>query len=69
MRIDEQIRKCVAFVGFRMAEGSFRFAGTAFYLGHDVPGEAKVTSVNLVTARHVIQSIRKKRPCRSMVKA
>jgi hypothetical protein len=60
MKIDEQVRKCVAFVGFRTRDGSFRFAGTAFFLGRDVPGEAKATSAYLVTAKHVIDGICKK---------
>lgn len=60
MRVNEAVRKCICFVGFRMADGSFRFAGSAFWLGRDKSGEAKASPVYLITARHVIDSIRAK---------
>ena len=59
MRIDENVRKCVAFVALRMNDGTFRFMGSAFWLGRDVPGQTQTTRMYLVTARHVIDGIRK----------
>lgn len=58
MRINNEIRKCVCFVGFRMADDSYRFAGTAFWLGKEKPGDPDVQLSYLVTARHVIDGIK-----------
>jgi hypothetical protein len=57
MRVDDAIRKCVCFVGYKLADDSFRFAGSAFWLGNDVPGTSKSRSVHVVTAKHVVESI------------
>lgn len=55
MRVPEEIRKCVCFVGLRMDDGSERLVGTAFFVARrfddDVFGY-------VVTARHVIDGIR-----------
>lgn len=59
MRIDENVRKCVAFVGLRRQDDTFRFMGSAFWLGRDVPGQSETTQTYLVTARHVVDRIRK----------
>ena len=56
MIVPDNIRKCVVFVGFRMATGEFRLAGSAFYIGRDT-GTETVKDVFLVTARHVIDGI------------
>src|ERR1039457_6774240 len=53
MIIQEEARRCVAFVGYQMADGSFRYAGTAFFLGDE-----EVRSMYAVTARHVIEGIK-----------
>jgi hypothetical protein len=59
MRIPDDIRKCVVFLGYRNAAGDFKFAGTAFFLGRVT--EDKILGFRyLVTARHVIDSIRSK---------
>ncbi|MDO8349684.1 MAG: hypothetical protein Q7S94_00845 [Gallionella sp.] len=58
MIVPDNIRKCVVFLGYRMADASMRFAGTAFFLGRDVEGEV-AKDVFLVTAKHVIDGIRK----------
>lgn len=43
-----------------MADGSFRFAGSVFFLGRDQPGSDKADPVYAVTARHVVDAIRRK---------
>ncbi len=57
MRVSDSIRKCVVFVGYRMATGEFRRAGTAFYYARPI-ADSGSSSVFLVTARHVIDGIR-----------
>jgi hypothetical protein len=59
MRIEEMVRKCVVLIGFRMADDTFRFAGSGFWFGRDVEGETRVDPSFVVTARHVIEGIRK----------
>jgi len=55
MRIDNEIRKCVAFVGLQMADETYRYVGTVFWIGNDkIPRQP----IYLVTARHVIDGIR-----------
>ena len=49
----------MAFVALRMHDGTVRFVGSAFWLGRDIPGQARTTRTYLVTARHVIDDIRK----------
>lgn len=56
MVIPDNVRKCVTFLGFRLANGEFKFAGTAFFLGRDKV-RGKADPVYLVTARHVIDAI------------
>ncbi|MCU7890638.1 MAG: serine protease [Candidatus Thiodiazotropha sp. (ex Ustalcina ferruginea)] len=53
MIVPDKIRKCVAFLGFKLEEGSFRLAGSVFWYG-DIGGR-----VYAVTAEHVIDGIRK----------
>lgn len=57
MRIPEIVRKCVVFVGYRMASGEFRFAGTAFFMGRFID-DLQVGFKYVVTARHVVDGIR-----------
>jgi len=53
MTIPENIRRSVVFIGYRLADKSYKLAGTGFFLGeHDKP-----KTVRLVTARHVINAI------------
>lgn len=59
MVVPDDIRKCVAFIGLRMADGSFRFAGSLFFLGKTTEGGVLAGSMYAVTARHVIDNIRK----------
>lgn len=60
MIIPKAVRKCVAFVGYQMHDGSFRLAGSAFFVGKEVPGTTKASPVFAVTARHVIKGIKDK---------
>jgi hypothetical protein len=59
MRIDERVRKCVAFVcGWPTRR--FGYLGPLFFwFGRDVDGQDYLEPSYLVTARHVIDSIRK----------
>lgn len=45
-------------MGYRMADGTMRMAGSAFFLGEDNK-EGKARNTFLVTARHVIEGIRR----------
>ena len=60
MRIRDEFRKCVCFLALRKDNGDYCFVGSAFWLGRDIPGESRTKQTYLVTARHVIESIRKK---------
>lgn len=53
MPVAAELKKCVVFLGFKMADGGMRFAGSAFFLGDR---NSKLTY--LVTAKHVIDGIR-----------
>lgn len=57
MRVPEEIRKCVCFVGYRMHDGTEMFAGTAFFVARRIDGTDRALSY-VVTARHVIDGIR-----------
>jgi hypothetical protein len=59
MQIPPEVLKCVVFVGYRMADGSTRYAGTGFFIGRATGYPDKHFSY-LVTARHVIDGIRDK---------
>ncbi len=58
MLVPDDVRKCVAFLGLRMADGNFRFAGSVFFLGRDLQGKPQADAVYAVTAKHVIDYIR-----------
>jgi hypothetical protein len=55
--VPDRVRKCVFFVGYKMADGSMRFAGSGFFIGKEAE-DGTVAAVFLVTARHVIDGIR-----------
>ncbi len=57
MIVPDQIRKCVVFVGYQMADETFRLAGSGFFLGRKTDTDV-AKDVFLVTARHVIEGIR-----------
>lgn len=58
MLIPDEVRKCVAFLAYRTATGDFRLVGTAWFAGRPITDSNRATSF-LVTARHVIDSIRR----------
>jgi len=49
----------MAFVAMRMHDQTNRFVGSAFWLGRDIAGQARTAETYLVTARHVIDGIRR----------
>jgi hypothetical protein len=55
MIIRDAVRKCVMFLGYRMASGETRLAGTAFLVGRELPDGTSFAY--LVTAKHVISGI------------
>jgi len=58
MLIPDDVRKCVAFIGLKLANGTFRLAGSVFFLGKDKPGDSNANPVYAITAKHVIDGIR-----------
>lgn len=58
MIVPDKVRKCVAFLGFQMADGSFHLAGSVFWLAEGGNDAGKSKPVYAVTARHVIDQIR-----------
>ena len=61
MLVPDEMRKCVVYIGYRMANGCTRMAGSAFYVGriaaNDLP---EIMLGYVVTAGHVITGIREK---------
>src|SRR5437763_16608246 len=67
MFISDEARKCAVFVGYKKSNGEYAFAGTAFFVSHIVTeqgssflGDEGYGFSYLVTAKHVIDGIRKK---------
>ena len=59
--IPDEMRKCVVYLGYRMADGSERLAGISIFLARPVsPDRPGQSFVYIVTARHVLDSIRDK---------
>ncbi len=58
MAIPDEVRKCVYFIGYRMADNSIRLAGTAFCMARPIEGTDRAFHY-AVTARHVIDHIRR----------
>ncbi len=56
MRINEKIKKCVAFLQYEMADKSKIFAGTCFFVSKDAQNNRYRYAV---TAKHVIEGIKK----------
>lgn len=57
MIVPDEIRKCVAYVGYKDTEGKYYYAGSVFIIGRPIDG-GLVDPVYWVTARHVIDGIR-----------
>lgn len=55
MKIKDEIRKCVGFIGYKTVGSDYRMAGSVFFLGRQDNGRA--ISSYAVTARHVIDGI------------
>lgn len=62
MKIPDQIRKTVAFIAYvDQRDHSVRPVGSAFFVGPDpLPGTQSASRVFAVTARHVIEGLRRK---------
>lgn len=60
MIIPESVRKCVVFIGYKMANETFSFAGSGFFLGKESTDQDNRAYSFLVTAKHVIDGIRRK---------
>jgi hypothetical protein len=62
MKIPDNIRKAVAYIAFEnKTNGNVVPVGSCFFLGHDPkPGEATSPKVYLVTAKHVIDQLKKR---------
>jgi hypothetical protein len=54
MRVPDQIRKCVAFIGWKPINDPFELMGTVFFLGGARAGRW------MITARHVIDEFKKR---------
>ena len=57
MQISDETRKCVAFVGYRASSG-LQLGGTAFFVGYPVTESGN--ALYIVTARHVIEEVKKR---------
>lgn len=55
MKIDERVKKCVAFIQYKMADWTYKYAGTCFFIGKIVQEN---TYCYVVTAKHVIEWIK-----------
>lgn len=58
MRVPDEILKSVCFIGYEMANGERRIAGTGFIFQRSLVGQGHVNCI--VTARHVIEGIKRK---------
>lgn len=56
MKIDDEVRRCVAFVAIQKADESFVLKGTVFFIGREAADGIGLAYA--VTARHVIEKIR-----------
>jgi|AntRauTorckE6833_2_1112554.scaffolds.fasta_scaffold42023_1 hypothetical protein len=60
MRVPENIRKCVAYIGYvNQIDNSFGPVGSVFFVGRD-KGDGVADPIYAVTAKHVIDGLRKK---------
>lgn len=59
MIVPENVRKSVAFIGLKMADGEFQLKGTAFWVGQKIDSTGRANSIFAVTAKHVIDGIRR----------
>jgi hypothetical protein len=59
MLVPDEVRKCVLFVGFQMHDGTWKYAGTAFWVNRRI-AETDHSFMYVVTAKHVIEGIKGK---------
>jgi len=59
MLVPDEIRKCAAFLCYK-ADHDIKLAGTTFFVGTPMVGTNGIQFVYLVTARHIIDGIRRK---------
>ena len=59
MNLSDEIRKCVAFVGYKPNHSAPKVVGTVFFLSRKIEG-VELPIVFAVTAKHVIESIKQK---------
>jgi hypothetical protein len=57
MRVDDQIKKCVAFVALQKADKSYVFVGTVFFVARN---NTENKHSYAITAKHVIEGIKSK---------
>jgi len=61
MFVPDDLRKCVAYICFRLADGSMRFAGSVFFAGRPIADDIPDYMFGYaITARHVIDGIKDK---------
>jgi len=67
MIVPDQIRKCVAFIGYRKQDGIPHLVGTAFFVARPVredanpiAGSIHTSFAYLLTAKHVLDKLRNK---------
>jgi hypothetical protein len=61
MRIPDEVRRCVAFLGFRQPTGGPpKLAGTVFFASQDLGLTPARRAVYAITAQHVIDGVRQK---------
>ncbi len=58
MLVPDDVRKCVVFLAYRVADG-YRLVGTAWFVARTIP-DSDGTHPYLVTAKHLIEAIRRR---------
>jgi hypothetical protein len=57
MRIPDEVKRCVIFIGIHLGGGKERYAGTGFMLGIESEAEPGSRYQYIVTARHVVEQL------------
>lgn len=58
MQVPDTVRKCVAFACFKVGDG-YALAGTVFFVAVSIPTDNSIFFAYIVTARHVIEHVKK----------
>ncbi|MDP9317387.1 MAG: hypothetical protein M3R24_42100 [Chloroflexota bacterium] len=56
MIVPDEVRKCVAYVGYQTSDGQFHLGGTVFFVARQIEGTDRNFQY-AITARHVIEAI------------